>query len=206
MTIGGTEKGVGDHHQTVDQPGLDAGVRRALLDLAHRVVATVAAGATADRVPLGTAAAATGHAGAFVTLHRHGALRGCIGTFDTSQPLAETVREMAAAAALRDPRFPPLGVDELPDVRLSISVLTPPRPITGPADISIGRDGLEITLGRRRGVLLPQVAVEHGLSPDAFLAETCRKAGLPPNAWRDPAARLEAFSAEVFGDEAPERP
>jgi len=138
--------------------------------------------------------------GLFVTLHRDGALRGCIGTLSPTGDLTRLVSEFALRAALEDPRFPPLEERELAGCRIEISVLTAPRPIEGPSDVEIGRDGLIFELGGRRGLLLPQVATEWGFDAERFVAEVARKAGLSPGAWRQPDARLWAFQAEVFGE------
>ena len=136
--------------------------------------------------------------GAFVTLRRGGALRGCIGTLVARRPLYEEVAQMALAAAFEDPRFPPLSAEELSDLELEISALTPLRRVQDPAEIEVGRHGLYIRRGPFSGVLLPQVAVEYGWDRETFLRETCRKAGLPPDAWRDPETEIYVFSAEVF--------
>jgi AmmeMemoRadiSam system protein A len=137
----------------------------------------------------------------FVTLRRDGRLRGCIGTLAPEGDLARTVPRFALRAAFEDPRFPALTSEELPDCTIEISVLTPPRPVEKPEEIAVGRDGLMIELGGRRGLLLPQVAVEWGFDRLMFLAEVSRKAGLPPDAWRLPGARLWSFQAEVFSEE-----
>jgi uncharacterized protein len=140
-------------------------------------------------------------AGAFVSLHACGDLRGCIGTFVGRRPLVQTVQEMAVSAAFRDPRFPPLAADELGELELEISVLSPLREITDTQEIEVGRHGLYITRGLRAGVLLPQVATEYGWDREEFLAHTCMKAGLPADAWREPGTRIELFEAQVFGEE-----
>jgi len=137
----------------------------------------------------------------FVTLRRDGRLRGCIGTLTPEGDLARTVPRFALRAAFEDPRFPALTNEELPDCTIEISVLTPPRPVEKPEEIAVGRDGLIIELGGRRGLLLPQVAAEWGFDRLMFLAEVSRKAGLPPDAWRLPGARLWSFQAEVFSEE-----
>ena len=137
---------------------------------------------------------------AFVSIHTSRGLRGCIGCVEPrSESLAEVVVRMAEAAASQDPRFPPLFPDELPDASIEVSVLGPLVPVAGPDEIRIGRDGLLVEQDGRRGVLLPQVAVEWGWDVETFLAETCRKAGLPPTAWRE-GARVYRFEAEVFGE------
>ena len=136
--------------------------------------------------------------GAFTTLYVRGKLRGCVGYPAAVLPLYRTVFETARAAAFEDPRFLPLMLGEAADLRVSISVLSLVAPID-PEAIEIGRHGLIISMGAYRGLLLPQVPVEHGWDRVTFLEQTCHKAGLPPNAWRA-GARVEAFSAEVFGD------
>ena len=138
-------------------------------------------------------------AGAFVSLHERGHLRGCIGYVQATHPLYRTVMEAAEAAALHDPRFPPVQPAELPHVALEISVLSPFRNAR-PEEIQVGIHGLMITEHRSHGLLLPQVALEHHWERERFLEETCRKAGLAPDAWRR-GAKIEAFTAEVFGEE-----
>lgn len=139
--------------------------------------------------------------GAFVTLHSaDGDLRGCIGHIEGHLPLIETVAEMARAAALEDPRFPPVTAREEPTLQLEISVMSPLRVITDVNEIEVGRHGLVMTRGLRRGLLLPQVATEWGWDREEFLRHTCRKAGLPPDAWQDPDTTIEVFEAEVFGE------
>jgi len=136
--------------------------------------------------------------GAFVTLHRDGRLRGCIGYIEPVKPLIRTVQEVAVKAAFEDPRFPPLTEDE--SVQIEISVLTPPEQVSDISSIEVGRDGLIVELGPRRGLLLPQVATEYGWDRQTFLENTATKAGLPPDAWKHPSVRLYKFSAEIFGD------
>ncbi|MCE5252194.1 AmmeMemoRadiSam system protein B [bacterium] len=136
--------------------------------------------------------------GAFVTLTKDGMLRGCIGHIIGTQPLIDTVAEMAKAAALEDPRFPPVKPDELPRIEFEISVLTPIRKITDINEIQVGRDGIIISRGYNRGLLLPQVATEYGWDRKTFLEHTCLKAGLPKDAWKESGTVIEMFSAEVF--------
>ena len=139
--------------------------------------------------------------GAFVSLKRRGRLRGCIGFIEAKKPLAQTVGEMAVAAALQDPRFPPLREEELKEIRLEISVLSPLRKIADVGAIEVGTHGLYVRKGSRAGLLLPQVATEYGWERDTFLKETCRKAGLAPDAWRDPETEIYLFSADVFAED-----
>jgi AmmeMemoRadiSam system protein A len=137
--------------------------------------------------------------GVFVTLHVRGELRGCIGTTEGSEPLGDAVIRCAATAALQDPRFAPMDPEELDGLEIEISVLSPLETMR-PEDIEIGRHGLIISDQGHRGLLLPQVAVEHKLSMEEFLAETCRKARLPRDAWRWPTTVIQGFTCEVFSD------
>lgn len=137
------------------------------------------------------------HFGAFVTLRRHGRLRGCIGHIVGDKPLRETVAEMAQAAAFNDPRFPPLTQDEFAGLDVEISILSPLRQCQA-MDVLPGRHGLLVHQGERSGLLLPQVAREYGWDRETFLAQTCLKAGLPAAAWQDEATEIFCFEAEVF--------
>ena len=175
--------------------------QRRLLRHARRAVAA----RLEDRAPapLASPGALGAPAAAFVTLRLGGRLRGCIGSVDGGEPLAEVVAQCAADAATRDPRFPPLPRSALPDVRLEISVLTPFRRVSDPAETVVGRHGVMVEQGRRRALLLPQVPVEWGWDRGTFLSQTCVKAGLPADAWRTGAA-VHTFEAQVFGE--PRRP
>lgn len=138
--------------------------------------------------------------GVFVTLHRRGRLRGCIGYLEAIKPLAQAVAEMAQAAAFHDPRFPPLSAAELPEVELEISLLTPMRRIQDVREIEVGKHGLYLERGLCRGLLLPQVATEYRWDRTTFLEQTCLKAGLPPSAWKDPDTRIYVFEAEIYSE------
>jgi AmmeMemoRadiSam system protein B/AmmeMemoRadiSam system protein A len=140
--------------------------------------------------------------GAFVTLNKHGALRGCIGNIIGRGPLYQTVSQMAVAAASEDTRFRPVRADELQDIDIEISVLSRPRVVHSADEIELGKHGVIVSKGYlNRGVFLPQVATETGWSKDRFLAELCsQKAGLPSDSWKDPAVKLEIFTADVFGE------
>lgn len=137
---------------------------------------------------------------AFVTLEKQHNLRGCIGYTEPIKPLHECVCDCAISAAFRDPRFPPLASEEYPDITVEISVLTPLEPVEDVSEIVVGRDGLMVSLHGRRGLLLPQVATEYGWNREEFLSATCRKAGLPENAWKE-GAKIEKFSAFIFSEE-----
>jgi AmmeMemoRadiSam system protein A len=138
--------------------------------------------------------------GAFVSLHRRGQLRGCIGYIEAVKPLLQTVREMAPAAAFQDPRFRPLQADELADLEIEISVLTPLKLIKSTEEIEVGQHGLYIVRGLNRGLLLPQVATQYHWDRQTFLEQTCNKAGLPGDAWKDPNTQIFTFKAEIFAD------
>lgn len=138
------------------------------------------------------------YAGAFVTLRKGSRLRGCIGYVEGTKSMIQTVRECAVAAAVRDPRFAPVAAEELSHLRLEISVLSP-LVDASLEQIEIGKHGLQVSRGYQRGVLLPQVASEYRWDAKRFLEETCRKAGLPPDAWQR-GARVQVFTAQVFSE------
>jgi AmmeMemoRadiSam system protein A len=172
--------------------------KHVLVDLARRAVSAQAAGLPGPAPPdIGLAAAS----GVYDTIKRRGELRGCLGTLQCSRGLAEEVARCAADAASEDPRFPPVAADELPELSIEVSVLGPLENIDprDPEAIIIGRHGLVAEKGRRRGLLLPQVAIEWGWTPEQLLRQTCLKAGLPGDAWQDD-ARISRFAAEVFGE------
>ena len=137
--------------------------------------------------------------GTFVTIHKGGDLRGCIGHIEPLEPLGQVVPRCAVSAATSDPRFPPLAPDELDAIEIEISLLGPLEPITGPQDILVGRHGLVVERGWQRGLLLPQVATEWQWNAQQFLAHTCEKAGLPQDAWQKD-AKIWRFEAEVFSE------
>ncbi len=172
--------------------------RRGLLELAREAIRARLSGDEGPEVLERPHAEEATH-GVFVTLKEGGELRGCIGTLAAEEGIARTIAQFACEAAFRDPRFPPLGADELEGIEIEISILTPPRPVR-PEEVVPGRDGLILEASGRRGLLLPQVATEWGFSREEFLEALAQKAGLPRLAWRDPSARLWAFEAEVFGE------
>jgi len=136
--------------------------------------------------------------GVFTTLYLHGKLRGCVGYVVPVLPLHRAVFETARAAASQDSRFAPVTPEEVHDLQVSLSILSPLFPIEA-GQVEIGKHGLVVSSGSRRGLLLPQVPVEHRWTREEFLEQTCRKAGLHLDAWKS-GATLEAFTAEVFGD------
>ena len=174
--------------------------KRALVAIARAAVvdATIGGERTAAVAEAGAFPEASG---AFVTIKRHGRLRGCIGTLECSRPLPQEIARVAVSAAREDPRFEPLGAAELEDLEVEVSILGPLEPIDplDPDAFAIGRHGLVVEQGSRRGLLLPQVATEWGWDRDTFLAQTCVKAGLPPDAWRQ-GATVYRFAGEAFSD------
>ena len=171
--------------------------QRVLLDTAR---AAVRASVNGHRPSMPAAADLPEASGVFVTLKKHGELRGCIGTLECRGPLADEVARVAVSAAQADPRFPPVCAAELDAIDVEVSVLGPLEPIDpmDPAAFEIGRHGLVVEQGTRRGLLLPQVATEWKMDRETFLAHTCAKAGLPVDAWRK-GAKVYRFGAEVFG-------
>lgn len=138
--------------------------------------------------------------GVFVTIRKEGSLRGCIGFIQGIRPLFQAVEEMAAAAAFHDPRFSPVAPEELTRLTLEISVLSPLKKVEDISEIQVGTHGIYIVLGPRSGLLLPQVATEQGWDRATFLQHTALKAGLPPEAWKDPQSEVYIFSADVFSE------
>ena len=168
-------------------------MRLARRALEARVLKTAdAEGAAEDEVLLAS--------GAFVSIHRQGTLRGCLGRLEPL-PLTVVVAQLARAVADSDPRFAAVAAEELAEIEIEISVLTPEREIHSPAEIDVGRHGLIVELHARRGLLLPQVATERGWDRVTFLEHTCLKAGLPRGAWQQ-GARMFVFEALVFGEGA----
>ena len=145
--------------------------------------------------------------GIFVTLHCRGRLQGCIGVIEPVEPLGDSLVRCAVGAALSDPRFPALRAEELFDLHIELSLLSRLQPIL-PQEVELGRHGLFLRRVAHRGLLLPQVATEHGFTRERFLEETCRKAGLPPGAWLDPETQLYAFTCEIITESraGPPRP
>ncbi len=139
-------------------------------------------------------------AGAFVSLHNDEDLRGCIGLLSSDEELYRTIQRCALSAALEDTRFRPVSQPEVSQLKIEISVLSPFQPVTDVNLVEVGRHGLMISLGRARGLLLPQVATKYGWDRESFLNQTCRKAGLPAQAWRQPGAKIEIFEAQVFSE------
>ena len=171
--------------------------RALLLRLAHEAIDSALEGRSISVEP--TSAHMAQPRGVFTTLYLYGQLRGCVGYVFPVESLYRGVIETARAAASEDTRFRPVTPQEAPHLKVSLSVLSTLIPIE-PEQLEIGRHGLVVSLAGHRGLLLPQVPVEHGWDRATFLRQTCRKAGLPEDAWKR-GATLEAFTAEVFGED-----
>jgi len=174
--------------------------QRLLLQIARNAVRSYLSGQS-PRLPEIENGVLTESHGIFVSIHRGAALRGCIGNIHPAGPLYRTAAECAIAAAVGDPRFMPMMADELQGVEFEISVLSPMSRISDIQEIEVGKHGLLISRGSARGLLLPQVATSYGWTRERFLQETCTKAGLKPDDWKDGAA-IESFSAVVFAENA----
>jgi AmmeMemoRadiSam system protein A len=179
---------------------LNENERKTLLRIARQSIAAALGGSPAEWKAEDFDETLRQPAGAFVTLTRDGDLRGCIGSIHAVEPVFKAVASSATSAAFRDPRFPPLSPGELEHLEIEISVMGPIEPVTNIEDIVVGRDGLIISRGHSAGLLLPQVATEYGWDRQTFLEQTCRKGGLPSDAWRAQDCRIEKFSAFVFGE------
>ncbi|MCX6544092.1 MAG: AmmeMemoRadiSam system protein B [Acidobacteria bacterium] len=178
---------------------LDAADRRLLLRLARETISRYLA---SDTVPLprGGSSRLLRESGVFVTLKKHGELRGCIGRLQAQGTLVRLVSAMAFESAFRDPRFEPVRAGELGEIDIEVSVLTPPRQVAGPGAIAVGRDGVILRLGDRSAVFLPQVATEQKWNREQLLDNLALKAGLPTDAWRGKTAQLLTFQADVFSE------
>ena len=184
---------------SADVPGaleLSAQDRRQLLGIARASIEARLSGVTFT--PAAVSALLAAPSGVFVTLRNSQTLRGCIGFPFACDPLYRAVSDASVGAAFQDPRFPPVTPRELEELTISISVLSPLFTVT-PDQIELGVHGLMVTLGPARGLMLPQVAVEHGWTVFEFLENTCAKAGLAREEWK--AAQVDAFTAQTFSDD-----
>ncbi len=180
---------------------LSPSARRAILQTARTAVENE----VADRVPETAKTAADlpelDVSGLFVTLHVSGALRGCIGFLELQGSFEKTLREVAMRAATADIRFPPLDPDELKDMTVDVTLLGPLMPLEEPTDFTIGPHGLVLEYAGRRGLLLPQVAVDHNWNKAQFLEGLCRKTMVPTDAWEKPGAVVYRFEGMVIKEE-----
>lgn len=198
-----TKDGTGGKEQranhTDDEERLNSEERESLLAIARRSIEMyLCTGARPEVKPL--TERLKRKQGVFVTLHKRSELRGCIGYVEGIKPLYLAVQDMAISAATEDPRFPPVTPAELPDIDIEITVLSPLKKIDSPDSVVVGKHGLIVRKGFYSGLLLPQVPVEQNWNREQFLAHTCLKAGLPPDAYQDPKTELYVFTGEVFGE------
>lgn len=185
--------------ESADADQLNAQQQRILLSLARETIAQYVRDRTVPELPEGDPAFSLERA-VFVSLHKHGQLRGCIGGLEAREPLAAAVRSAAISAATQDPRFPPVTSDELDEIEIDISVLSPMERVESPEEIVVGVHGVLVKQGMRQGVFLPQVAPEQGWDRETMLKSLCaHKAGLSADAWRH-GAELYVFTAQVFSD------
>lgn len=182
-------------------PSLSEKDRSLLLDLARcAILEAVSQSQRKSELRVAPEASLAEKRGVFVTLQVRGRLRGCIGVVEAYEPLRDTVPRCAVSAALQDPRFSPVRPEEVAELQIEISLLSPVELIR-PEEVEIGKHGLLISREANRGLLLPQVAIEHKLSREEFLAETCRKAGLPADAWQAAETHVFGFTCEVFSEQ-----
>lgn len=178
---------------------LNKGERKTLMEIARLSIIEAVTGKS-QSFPIVTEERLKENCGAFVTIKENGQLRGCIGYIQGVKPLYETVREVAASAAVNDYRFNPIKPEELDKLELEISALTPLKRIKDVSEIEVGKHGIYMKQGFNSGLLLPQVATEYNWNRDTFLQQTCMKAGLPSTAWKDKSTEIYIFGAEVFGE------
>lgn len=193
---GGEEKMKGEKRVGIDL-GLSGEEKEILHQIARTVIENKAKGKPVPEFKIDSPVLKENW-GAFVSLHKRGQLRGCIGYIEGRGPLHRTIEEMAEAAAFRDPRFSPVTERELSELDIEISVLTPLKKITDINEIEVGKHGIYIKRGWYSGLLLPQVATEYGWDRKTFLEHTCQKAGLPSSAWKEKETEIYIFSADVF--------
>ncbi len=193
------ENSMPDDNQGDDR--LEPEDRRTLLRIARNAI-SLRVGRTVEAVPDADRSRFESKCGAFVSIHKKGTLRGCIGTFTADAPLHRTIEEMAVSASARDPRFPSVKADELEAIDIEISVLSPLKKIDDVSEIEVGRHGIYIVRGINRGVLLPQVATKCGWDRETFLKQTCLKAGLSEKSWNRPDTEIYTFTAEIFGEKS----
>jgi AmmeMemoRadiSam system protein A len=185
-----------------NEPPLQEAEGKELLKLARRVIESEVHGGPEPEPDLSAFPGLEKPLGVFVTLHKSGSLRGCIGSFLPEKPVWRVVSEMARASAFQDPRFPPVGKAELDDIDIEISVLSPLEKTDDPLSLEPGVHGVYVKRGVQSGTFLPQVATEFGMSREEFLSQCCaHKAGLPPDAWKDPETEVYLYTAQIFEEE-----
>jgi AmmeMemoRadiSam system protein A len=181
-------------------PCLSESERKAILELAHQAVEeAVCHNRRLQTIPI--LGVFERRSGVFVTLHVNKKLRGCIGVIQGREPLGESIVQCAGSAALEDPRFTRMRPEELKYLDVEVSLLSELE-LMRPEGIEIGKHGLLVEQGVYRGLLLPQVATEHHLDKEQFLAETCHKAGLRGDAWKNAGTRIYGFTCEIVAENA----
>ena len=173
--------------------------RKFLIQLARDVIKNIADGKKMNNPPFFSEKLKQKY-GVFVSLHKNKELRGCIGYIEGIQSLQTAVFEMAESAAFNDPRFEPVSIEEVPELEIEISVLSPLKEIKDIKEIKTGIHGIVIEKGFCKGLLLPQVATEYNWDAETFLNHTCMKAGLPQDAWKGKETKIFIFSAEIFSE------
>ena len=174
--------------------------KKLLLDVAKKTIISYFTGEKITKPEFPKDSVLNSHAGAFVTLTKHKKLRGCIGYIISDQPLYDTVCDAAIQASQSDPRFPVVELSEVKNLSLEISVLSEPFPLNSYDEIEIGKHGLILEERGRRGLLLPQVPIEHHMNKEQYLDAICQKAGFYPGYWRQKQLELKAFTATVFSE------
>jgi uncharacterized protein len=176
--------------------------QRKLMELSRQALEDCVRGIKRQKEPIDDPYLESREYGAFVSLHKQKELRGCIGNCAPKARLFEIVTEMTVAAASRDPRVRPVAKKELGEIRIDITVLSPLATLEDPLTLEIGKHGLYIAAGGKRGVLLPQVATQYGWDSKTFLEQTCLKAGLRKNAWKDSDAQVSGFTALIIEEQS----
>ena len=171
------------------------------MELARQALEDIVLGIEREREEINDPYLQSREYGAFVSLHKRQELRGCIGNCSPKTRLFETVTEMTVAAASRDPRVKPVSKKELVEIQIDISVLSPLESISDPLILEIGKHGLHVASGGKRGVLLPQVATQYGWDMKTFLEQTCLKAGLQKHAWKEADVRVSGFTALIIEEQ-----
>ena len=174
--------------------------KKLLLELARKAILSYFTGEKITRPEFVKDSVLNSHAGAFVTLTEHKRLRGCIGYIISDQPLYDTICDAAIQASQGDPRFPQVELSEVKNISLEISVLSEPFPLNNYDEIEIGKHGLILEEKGRRGLLLPQVPIEHRMNKEQYLDAICQKAGFHSSYWREKQLKLRAFTANVFSE------
>ncbi len=196
---GGSENLSKKRKTTGADPGLTEGEKSRLLEIARDAIDDRLRGEKTSFAEPGSSTLKEKR-GVFVSLHKKGRLRGCIGCIEGRKPLFKAVQEMAQSAAFEDPRFSPLSQEEMKNLDIEISVLTPLKEVKDISEIEVGIHGIYLVKGFYSGLLLPQVATQYGWDRTTFLEETCRKAGLPPQSWKDEKTKIYIFKADIFGE------